>query len=118
MNPLDPRVTTAWRVTGLIFAHRSTPEAWHLDTVLLSCRVLGRSVESAFLAEVMRDLSARGAERLTATFIPTAKNAPAADFLPRHGFVETPDGRFRRETTESKPFDIDHIASRFAGGET
>ena len=40
------------------------------------------------LAAVVDDLRQAGARSLSARFVPTARNAPAADFLPRHGFHE------------------------------
>jgi FkbH-like protein len=73
--------------TGLVFARRVDGATWELETVLLSCRVLGRGVESALLRVVTADLIEAGARRLTARMIPTKKNAPVRDFLPRHGFV-------------------------------
>lgn len=63
-----------------------------IDTFLLSCRVLGRGVESAFLAAVAEDAARDGASRLVARFVPTAKNGAARDFLPRHGFAAADDG--------------------------
>lgn len=59
-----------------------------LDTFLMSCRVMGRGVEYAFLQHVAEVLRDRGVERMWATFVPTAKNKPAADFLPSAGFAE------------------------------
>jgi FkbH-like protein len=57
-----------------------------IDTFLLSCRVIGRSVESAFLAFLVEHGRQRGAKRLRGWFVPTKKNAPARDFYPSHGF--------------------------------
>jgi len=57
-----------------------------LDTFLMSCRVMGRDVEFAFLEECIKKLSAAGFKKMTASFIPTAKNIPAKDFLKAVGF--------------------------------
>lgn len=57
-----------------------------LDTFLVSCRVLGRGIESAFLAGVCSELHAAGIEMLEAEYLPTEKNGLAKDFLPKHGF--------------------------------
>ena len=80
-------------LTGVAIT-RKHGEAWELDSFLLSCRVLGRGVEDALLAFTARQARAAGASRLDAVFVPTAKNAPAAGFFPRAGFVEvsSPDG--------------------------
>jgi FkbH-like protein len=59
-----------------------------LDTFLLSCRVIGRTVETAFLALLVEDARRRGARSMEARFVPTKKNAPAAGFLAAHGFVQ------------------------------
>jgi predicted enzyme involved in methoxymalonyl-ACP biosynthesis len=58
-----------------------------LDTFLLSCRVLGRGVETAFLSEVVGGLRKSDASVVDASYIPTAKNGLAANFLADHGFL-------------------------------
>jgi len=58
-----------------------------IDTFLLSCRVIGRTVETALLSFVCERARERGATTLSGRFVPTKKNAPAADFYPRHGFA-------------------------------
>ncbi|HVG30776.1 MAG TPA: HAD-IIIC family phosphatase [Pyrinomonadaceae bacterium] len=63
-------------------------EASEVDAFLLSCRVIGRTVETALLARVVNESRARGALRLRGWFLPTAKNAPAKDFYADHGFSQ------------------------------
>jgi FkbH-like protein len=58
-----------------------------IDTFLLSCRVIGRGVESALLHHVGKRAIADGATHLVGEYIPTKKNPPCADFYPSHGFV-------------------------------
>ncbi len=105
--------------TGLVFAHRTDDATWDLDTVLLSCRVLGRGVESALLRVVTTDLIESGARRLTSRLIPTKKNAPVRDFLPRHGFVPTtgdgPGEAFVKEPLPGASFDDAHITAHLDG---
>jgi FkbH-like protein len=103
--------------TGLIFARRVNAHIWHLDTVLLSCRVLGRGVESAFLWLVIEDLAARGATTLTARLVRTAKNGPVMDFLPRHGFTCDSEDTWTRWPLPGQPFAIGHIASELCPDE-
>ncbi len=57
-----------------------------LDTFLMSCRVMGRRVEYAFMSGLAEELVRRGTKRLSATFVSSQKNAPAAKFLPSLGF--------------------------------
>ena len=58
-----------------------------IDTLLMSCRVMGRRVEDAFLSYLAELARAGGAGRLRGTFVPTAKNTPVKDFFASHGFV-------------------------------
>ena len=53
---------------------------------MLSCRVIGRTVETALLAAIVEDARRRGRSRVRGWFLPTAKNAPASGFYERHGF--------------------------------
>lgn len=62
--------------------------AAYIDTLLLSCRVIGRTVETAFLSILVDWARTRGVAEMEGEFIPTAKNAPAADFYARHGFTQ------------------------------
>ena len=82
-------------VVGLAIAVPRSPTTWELDVLLLSCRVIGRGVESALLARVADEVRARGGTRLLGWFVPTERNSPARDCYERHGFrLETakPDG--------------------------
>jgi len=65
-----------------------------IDTFLMSCRVLGRGIETAFLTEVLAVAQADGVARVRATFVPTPKNRRAKGFYPEFGFsrVEDVDG--------------------------
>jgi predicted enzyme involved in methoxymalonyl-ACP biosynthesis len=62
-------------------------DATEIDTFLLSCRVIGRTVETAFLSFLADQARAQGARRLQGWFLPTKKNAPARDFYSTHGFT-------------------------------
>jgi len=70
-----------------------TSGEWHIDTFLLSCRVMGRTVENAFLAAAARETNA---SRLVGEFTPTAKNAPVKDLYQRLGFTHSHDVGDRR----------------------
>jgi FkbH-like protein len=52
-----------------------------VDTFLLSCRALGRRVEHTLLERLGDEARERGLERVDLRFSPTAKNAPALEFL-------------------------------------
>ena len=74
-------------LTGVAILEQA-PDATHctVETFLLSCRVLGRGVETALLALLAEEARSVGALELHASFLPTSKNAPAASFLSDHGF--------------------------------
>ena len=57
-----------------------------IDTFLLSCRVIGRTLETALLSHLAESARARGLRYLRGWFLPTKKNVPAGDFYPQHGF--------------------------------
>jgi FkbH-like protein len=52
-----------------------------IDSIMLSCRALGRRVEHRMLAHLGRVARERGLERLRIHFTSTAKNRPAREFL-------------------------------------
>lgn len=59
---------------------------------LMSCRVLGRRVEEAILADVTARARDRGFRRLVGEYLPTAKNDLVRQLYPKLGFAEI-DGR-------------------------
>lgn len=71
-------------VVGLAVVHCGRVE-WRLQLLLMSCRILGRTVEHAFIAWIAAQALAAGAVRLTAEFVPTTKNQPFAGFFPERG---------------------------------
>jgi FkbH-like protein len=73
-------------IVGVLIT-RARQDAWEIDTLLLSCRVIGRTAETAMLADAAGRARAAGARWLEGWCIPTAKNVPARDCYERHGFV-------------------------------
>ncbi len=76
-------------VVGLALARQHGDQCW-LDTLLLSCRVIGRGIETALLVQVAQRARQTGARWLIGEYIETAKNAPCRDFYPEHGFTQQP----------------------------
>lgn len=83
-------------LVGVAIALPHDDESWIIDTFLMSCRVIGRGVETAMLAMVERLAAARGAAWLLGEFIPTAKNQPVAGFLQLHGFTRDDNSKLWR----------------------
>jgi FkbH-like protein len=76
-------------LVGACVFHKAESAACEVDTLLMSCRVLGRGVEDAFLHAVAAAAAAQGATRLVAPFVAGPRNQLAKDFLVRTGFQET-----------------------------
>ncbi|MGE0697477.1 MAG: HAD-IIIC family phosphatase [Hyphomicrobiaceae bacterium] len=56
-----------------------------VESFLMSCRVIGREVETAFLGALLAHLSDRAIDEVAIRFSPTERNAPAQDFGERTG---------------------------------
>jgi FkbH-like protein len=66
----------------------------HVDSFLLSCRVLGRTLETAALGFACDRARAFGADVLTAEIVETPRNTPVRNTYCRHGFEARADGQF------------------------
>lgn len=70
-------------IVGVLILRRQAPDTWLIETFLLSCRVMSRTVENVFLAVAAREV---GAAKLIGEFRPTNKNMPVQDLYARLGF--------------------------------
>jgi FkbH-like protein len=57
-----------------------------IDALLMSCRVLGRGLETFILSHLADTARARGATRLEGCFVEGPRNGQVAKLYPRHGF--------------------------------
>jgi FkbH-like protein len=78
---------------------RSEGEACEIDTLLMSCRVIGRTLETALLATVIEQARMDGVARVVGWYLPTRKNGQVRELYRAHGFscVEERDGASRWE---------------------
>ena len=74
-------------ITGTVFLDPVDDVTVNIDTLLLSCRILGRGIEEAFIKTVFNLLRLDGYRKVTADYLPTAKNGQAADFYDRMGMT-------------------------------
>ncbi len=81
-------------IVGLALVRGLMVSVVEFDTLLMSCRVIGRRAESAFLSSLLEILRARGVVRVQGTYRASAKNRLVEDFWPRHGFRPIGDGLF------------------------
>lgn len=78
-------------ITGVYIVKKNNPEEWFIDTFLLSCRVIGRGIDDAMMANILKQAKQEGVKKIKAQFIPTQKNQPISDFLPLYGFKQEGD---------------------------
>jgi FkbH-like protein len=90
-------------IVGLAMLRLLDPAQAEIDTFLMSCRVIGREAEAAFLNTLLRRLAEQGVHQVVADYLPTKKNDLVKDFLPQQGFVLGQDGRYRRDLAVSPP---------------
>jgi FkbH-like protein len=72
-------------LTGLVEVDASDTALWKVESFLLSCRVLGRTVEFALLSWLAARAQTAGAKALQFRYRVTGRNQPALDFLARIG---------------------------------
>ena len=90
-------------IVGLALFELESPRRARLDNLLMSCRVIGRKAEGAFLNLLLRQLAERGIEEVSAEFLPSAKNELVKNFLPEQGFEPDADGRHLRNLGRQPP---------------
>lgn len=73
-------------LTG-VYIIKKDKKIWVIDTLLLSCRVLGKNVEFGIMAGIIAEARKAGAETLIGEFFPTKKNLPANNFLKNCAFT-------------------------------
>lgn len=81
-------------IVGLAIFRLDGKSGAALDTFLMSCRVIGREAETAFLQTLLQVLSGKGVTEVMAEFLPTAKNGLAQGFLSSQGFSTNADGTY------------------------
>jgi len=70
----------------VVIARRTAIDTWEIDSWLMSCRVLGRGVEEAVLAELCRCAHASRIDWLIGTYRPTDRNGMVSQHYCKLGF--------------------------------
>ncbi len=96
-------------LVGAAIVVKKDASTWEIDTLLLSCRVLGRGVETALLSVIAADARAEGAQTLRGVYLRTAKNEPARDFYRQHG-LSLVDG----STDDAQEWELNLLSSDVA----
>ena len=74
-------------IVGLVCMKRINQNIAYLDTFLMSCRVLGRHLESWVLRQALNICKKHGFDLLIAGFIQNDRNVVSEPFLKNHGFI-------------------------------
>ena len=75
--------------------HPQNPHCLKIDTWLMSCRVIGRTVEDFFFSYLVQEARSKGYTQIEAVYSPTKKNQLIRLLLPRLGgdlIQDTQDG--------------------------
>lgn len=75
-------------LTGVVVVRRAGDTAT-IESLYMSCRVLGRGIEFAIWPTILAHAASLGCTRARAAYRPTAKNSQAADFYDRLGLLLT-----------------------------
>ena len=73
-------------IIGVLIGQRCADGALEMDSWLMSCRVLGRGVESAILSVLIDQARHRGDRAIVGRYRPTPKNGMVRDLYSRLGF--------------------------------
>jgi FkbH-like protein len=82
-----------------------------IDTLLMSCRVLGRGAEETFIANIAEAANALACDELRGKYIPTPKNAMVKDLYKRFNFRHDPQTDEWTLKIEEVPKTLAHIES-------
>jgi FkbH-like protein len=83
-----------------------------IDTLLLSCRVIGRTAEVHMLSHLSAAALERGFNRMRGVYVPGPRNALVADVYPRLGFVPSGDveGCWEYDLAANGPIESNYIS--------
>jgi len=94
-------------IVGVAIIRKKDLTTWVLDSFLMSCRVLGRGAEKAFLVKIAAEAKKAGVSSLIGEFIPTEKNEVAEDFYQNQGFHPFKDGDSTRYVLDLTKYKVD-----------
>jgi FkbH-like protein len=115
---LRVRLTDRFGDNGMIsvIICRRQEQEWHIDTWLMSCRVLKRKVEYAILNKLVEEARRCGILALIGTYIPTKRNEIVRELFADLGFVrissEEGVDSWRLAIESYVPFDVPISISR------
>jgi FkbH-like protein len=95
---------------AIAFPSEEDDEIALIDTLLLSCRVIGRTAEVHMLAHLSAAALERGFTRMRGIYVPGPRNALVADVYPRLGFVARDDSGWEYDLAANGPIESNFIS--------
>ena len=88
-------------------------DSWYIDTFLLSCRIIGRNLEYAFLDYIMNKLKNKKCKKIQSQYISTKKNQLVKNFYEKCNFKLISEDQLEKnyilELSKYKSRDIKYI---------
>ena len=78
-------------ITAAYIVNKDNEQQWTIDTLLLSCRVIGRGVEDGILSHIIEKARKDGISQVRGEYIKTEKNQPAENLFADFGFKKEGD---------------------------
>jgi FkbH-like protein/FkbM family methyltransferase len=88
-----------------VLMYESEGDRYKMDSLLLSCRVLGRGVEHALVSHLGQRAVKEGKRLVEFTYLPTGKNFPALEFITSVG------DQYRNEAATCWTFPAERLAT-------
>ncbi len=96
---------------GVILVNKKV-DVWHIDSFLMSCRVLGRKMERFMLSEVIKAAYNENVKTIVGEYIPTAKNSLVDNMYIELGFEQSKTPNFfEYHITTINDYKCDYILS-------
>ncbi|MBI3616097.1 MAG: HAD-IIIC family phosphatase [Candidatus Omnitrophica bacterium] len=73
-------------IAAAIVLPKGTSGEWVIDSFLMSCRVILRTVEDTFLGIIAQEAEEAGKKQLVGIYLPTARNGMVNEFYLKRGF--------------------------------
>lgn len=83
-------------ITGMSIIHVRDTTA-RIDSLLMSCRVIGRNVEFVFFDQLVKKLIEKNIKTLSGCYIRTAKNKQVESFYDGLGFTTTISNELQKD---------------------
>jgi FkbH-like protein len=99
-------------LTGVIIVRKNN-DLFIIDSLLMSCRIMGRNIEQAIMNFLIKSIKQSGGKVIEASFFPTIKNKTVSNFYDESGFTlvnqENDIKEYKLNIFEYKPYDAAYI---------